>query len=104
MGLLTSVNPDSGETVNEYYKRDDIKVMLTENQGVMLVFCRELLSFNAQLRNVRDRRGNRIVDFGQQQAYFFIGSPTVQFDVFGNTMGYKYTLTRKVAGTTVVNN
>lgn len=88
----TTQIPDSNETINEYFKSADIRVMMTENNGVPLAFCRELLRFNGQLRNVTDPNGVEILD-PNRGGYYFIGTAVAQFDVFGNIMGYKYTIT-----------
>lgn len=85
-------DPDSNETVLTYFKSADIKVMLTETNAVPLAFTRERLRFNGQLRNVRDPQGVAFMDTSKG-AFYFIGSAVPQFDVFGNVMGYKYTIT-----------
>lgn len=89
-------NPDTNELFREYHKAADIKLMVTETQGVQLAFARELMVFNGQLRNIVDPQGNKILDVSGEGKYIFLGTGVAQFDVFGNVMGYKYTLTKGV--------
>lgn len=91
---FTQTQSDSGEIVDTYFKSADIKVMITENSGQPIAFTRELLKFNGQLRNVTDPHGTPILNTSGNDVYFYLGTPVPQFDVFGNIMGYKQTITK----------
>lgn len=86
-------DPISGEVVQTYAKDSDIRLMLTEKNDVPIAFTRELLPFNGQLRNIVDASATPILDVLGNTRVAWLGSPVAQFDVFGNIIGYKYTLT-----------
>jgi hypothetical protein len=88
---------DSGAEIYNYFKAADIKLMLTESTGgTPIVFCRDLLKFKGQLRNVRDQSGTTVLGLEAGLNYLFVGSPVAQLDVFGNVMGYKYRITKTI--------
>lgn len=90
--FLETQDADTGEIIRTYSKSADIKVSLTADEAGYVVFVRERLSFNGQLRNIRDNRNSIILDAGDNNIYT-LGASTAQLDVFGNIMGYKHRIT-----------
>lgn len=90
----TGEQAESGETINTYFKDEDIRCTLVENGGSVMVIYREPLRNNAQLRNVKDRLGNSIFTIDGEDYYVYIGTPQPVFNVFGAVEAYKHTLQR----------
>jgi hypothetical protein len=89
---------DSGAVTLVYFKSKDIRLMVTEDRGLPLIFARDLMRFNGQLRNLTDPNGLPILDISGETKFMFLGSPLAQFDIYGQVMGYKYTVTPTEVG------
>lgn len=88
---------DAGELVNTYFKDSDIRFQLVSGDGNAVVFYKEPLRNNAQLRNVRDRNGRPIFEIEGVPYSMFLGTPQPVFSVFGTVQGYKHVLMRNYA-------
>lgn len=91
--FITSQSPVDGELSQEYHFKKQVKLMFSDTEGILSVFCRDLLPFNGQLRNIVDKAGVVVLDVTGPERIMYLGTPVAQFDVYGNVIGYKYTLT-----------
>jgi hypothetical protein len=88
-------DPIDGTNKADYNFDRIVNLIITERNGLPLAFCRELLAWNTQLRNIKDVAGTQIFE---DNKVAYLGSPIAQFDVFGSVIGYKYTLSMQAGG------